>query len=443
MHYFIAILIITLANESFTLIPWYHVKGVFNVVDLGILLVFLALVGVSLKARNLRELGNPLSVFVALHLFLILIHVANAMVNYDQTLVSTLIRSRHQFYYLSYFYFLLVFDTAEKFERLMDLLTLLALALIALAVVNYFWPVVFHHELYGEGHGERGGIKRAYVPGMDIVGMTFLWQLLKFLQGGHRRGGAAVQTLLLFCGLLFRQTRGRIIAATAIAGWMLLRSKRIGLVIGMGFFVAVLAVVVEFTLPENIFLDSFSSAVTDITEEEGTWAPRQAQIETAWRAFAEHPVLGSGAILIRKVDGAALTKKELSESYQADLGWAHWLKNFGIAGMVWMTALTTTIYFKRRSALKGGFQSRIGDFGWFQWLHLLVGMATIGYFFRANGITIVSLTLAMLTRTYFLGWTRSARDATGVSVSSTNTGLLHIARKEAIGAANTQNNNLI
>lgn len=402
MHYVIGVLIIAMANRSFTLIPWYHVKGVFNVVDLGNLLLWVALALVMAKSRRLGELRNPITLFVLGYLMMVLIHVTNATINYDQGIKDSLIRSRHQFYYLAYFYFFLAFDTSEKMLRFLNVLTGVAIALILLSVVNYFWPVVFHHEQYGEGHGERGGIKRAYIPGMDIIGLAFLWQLTLFLHAKTDKGKAALRGIFLFAGLLFRQTRGRIIAATLVAAWMLVRAKRIKLMLATLLAVGIFGVAIQFILPENLLLESYSSAYSDIKHEEGTWRGRAKQIADSWDTFMEHPYIGSGALFIRRTEDAIVNQDIAADAYQSDLGWPHWIKDYGILGMVWIIGLMLVIFVKKRMVLKVDGDNLLAAFAWYQWLHLLVGMATIGYFFRTHGITIVCLVLAILARTLFV-----------------------------------------
>jgi hypothetical protein len=402
MHYVIGVLIIAFSDKFFTLLPAYHVKGVFNIADLGNLLLWVMLGLVMLRSKRIAELFNPISFFVVGYLFMVILHVTNASISYDQGVFSGLIRSRHQFFYLSYFYFLLVFNTTEKLERFLNILTWIAIGLIFLSVANYYWPVIFHHELWAEGHGDRSGIKRAFIPGMNIIGLTFLWQITKTLHGSTQRGRAAARALLLFGGLLFRQTRGRIISATLIASWMLFQAHRLKLLLAAVLTVGVAVVLLQLFLPENLLVKSYTSAYSDFVNQEGTWLARMEQIETDWEAFVESPWIGSSAILIRQSDGMQMTQDVIGLSYQADLGWTHWLKNYGLMGMIWSLGLMSVIYLGWRRSGRGAELPLIATLAWYQWLHLLVGMVTLGYFFRADGITVVSLTLAMLTRTLFI-----------------------------------------
>lgn len=402
MHYILGILIIAFANKSFTLLPWYHVRGIFNVSDLGILILVISLTLLLIRSRRLGDLFTPIGLFVVAYLLMVLVHVSNASINYDQGVLSGLVRARHQFYYLAYFYFVLVFDTREKIERFLNLLTGVAFLLIVLAVINYFQPVIFHHELYGEGHGERGGVKRAYVAGMDVIGIAFIWQLTNFIYNRNKKFNAGLGAVFLFGGLLFRQTRGRIIAATLVAGWMLIRARRIKILAASFVSVCLIAITLQFILPENVLITSFTSVYSDVSDTEGTWRGRTQQIETSIDTFMEHPLLGSGAVLIRNTD-VVLTGEVLAQAYQSDLGWPHWLKNYGLLGVVWMAGLVITLYVKKQRVIKNDGDDIIAIFAWYQWLHFLVGMITIGYFFRAHGIAVISLILAIMTQTLFLG----------------------------------------
>jgi hypothetical protein len=63
------------------------------------------------------------------------------------------------------------------------------------------------------------------------------------------------------------------------------------------------------------------------------------QLEVDVQEFLEHPWLGSGVSAIRAPtqQGGTRLQIEMAElSYKDDLGYSHWLKSYGVAGIAWL-----------------------------------------------------------------------------------------------------------
>src|SRR5690606_24008960 len=183
--------VILCANEFFNLGGWTHLEGRFNVRDVGNALIMLGVLVMVARRPNDIALRSPMSVLIILFLFIVLFHVSLASFVYGQPIKAGLLSARHQFYYLSYFLFLMALNTPEKIERFLNMLTLLAVVIFFLSLVNYAGITIFVHK-WGEGHGERFGVTRAFIPAMNVLGVAALWEFSKFAEKGKfSQGGIA------------------------------------------------------------------------------------------------------------------------------------------------------------------------------------------------------------------------------------------------------------
>jgi hypothetical protein len=398
MRYCIVILIFACANDLFYLVPDYHIQGVFNVRDLGNFLILISIGVLLFKGKHRKRMINSIGVLIFCYLLMVLVGSVIASINYRQSLFSSLIVARHQLYYLSYFLFILVFQQQKDIENLMSIITIMAIVLIGLSIVNYSGFIIFHHPKWSEGSGIRSGILRAFVPGMDVIGMAFIWQFTRLVTGSGTTKWPALNSVLLFGGLLFRQTRARIIAASVPAAIMIIKKRRLKLLVVIGLVIIAVGLTINAFMPENVLLSVYRTSYTDIDEGEGTWGSRLELMEMSLKTFKEHPLMGSGALLIRLSSGRRVTERLLVDSEQADLGYINWVKNFGVLGAVWMALLVIVFYRKMSLTKEDDKDQMIAQFAGYQFASILVSMVTLGYFFRVPGILILCLTLACVAR---------------------------------------------
>lgn len=395
MIYIFLITIIFLCYDTFTLLPWYHIKGVFRVSDLGLLLVMCAFVWLFLRSRNRSIVFNSIGIVIFMYLLMTLVQVAIATINYDQSIISGLIQSRHQFYYLSYFVFLMALHESGRAKKFLNYCALLGAAVVILSLINYLGISVFHHR-WAEGQGVRSGIVRAYIPGMNLIAMLFIWYMVRYVVNGRLTSRYGLGMLFFFFALLFRQTRGRIIAAALAAAWIMFVEKRFKMLAGAAAAMLLVGAGLGLMAERNLLLTTFESAYEDVSEGEGTWRGRMITIQNAWETFLEHPVMGSGARFIRQADSSKVTSEMLEDAYQGDLGYAHWLKNFGLVGVAWLLALA---YYAGKQAIRNRRihpDSEEMKFGEYQLVHIAISFVTINYLVNPEGIIFVCLALALL-----------------------------------------------
>lgn len=401
------ILIIICANKLFYLVPWAHVHGVFNITDVGAGLIIIALGFTLLKQRDLSVLNNPIS-FLILALFLILgIHVALARIHFNQSFISGLFGIRHFSYYLLFFLALLWLKTADDYIKILNILSVIAFLLFLISVVNYFRPGLYHH-MWVEGHGTRSGIKRAFIPGMSIICLALLWEYSKWTIKVSNRSKNALAAFVLLAAHFFEQTKGRILAMVFVIllmfGWKRGMGFGSNLVLMMFVTAAVISGVTLFEkAANNIMLSPIALTVRDVTEQRGTWGARLEQIEIDWREFLEHPIVGSGLSAVRiKKNQRNLSKYSVlkAKAQKADLGYTHWLKFFGIVGVVWLIAFFYNSWSILRIAIQdcSGKEQMIALLASSYLGYVAISFITLNHFMFPCRIVLLSLVAAAVVR---------------------------------------------
>ncbi len=328
-------------EKLFYLFEWIHIPGVFNILDLGNLLILCGLIFLTFKSKDLYVLHNIFSVYIIIVLFLILLQAPLASMYYNESIKSGVFAIRHMFYYSSFFVFVLLLRSSAEVSKLLNLLSIISLMVIIVAIVNYFGPTIFYHQ-WADGHYSRAGVKRAFIPGMDLISLSVLWQFSKWLVGGSFD---RFRSKLSCCGFLFflaahffRQTRSRIIAVSLVIFSYLASSKRFGLLVALSLIVSFGIAVNEMRGGESVVLDAYTSSYESVAEGEGTWLSRVEMMRRDMEFFLKHPIAGSGASAIRLRPALEKSREGrilIDLSKMDDLGYTRWIKSFGIVGMIW------------------------------------------------------------------------------------------------------------
>lgn len=391
MVYAYLFLVIALAHNLFSLFPVIHMPGMFRVSDFGIALIGLGLLYYLLRSRDVRRLLNFFSWYIFLYLLLVGTQASLASFKYSQSILDGLIAGRHQFYYLSFLLFLLALNDTEKIRKFMGALTLAALALIIASIINYFEPTLFYHDKAEE---IRAGIVRAFIPGMGILVVTAIWQLSKYVQENRVITPSLWIFLALYGGIIFRQTRGRIIAVAAVVALMLLAHRRFKTLISFCFILLALVSILTLGAEKNLLLNAFETTYTELTQGGGSWKARVYQVETSWDVVRENFWTGSGGLVIRGTPQGWGSLRNVA--YAADLGYWVWLKFFGFPGMVLLSLIIFGFYRRVLKATPRGEESQIVLFASYHFTCILISMVTLAYFTSPPGIVMLCLTWAVL-----------------------------------------------
>ena len=332
-------LVILCVNDFFYFGWWWHIEGQFNIADVGNALVWIGAVVMLIRRNNKEVLRNRFSILIVLYLGFLFIQIALSMLYYDQPLSQAIIATRHQFYIASFFLFLLLLDSAFKIRRVLNTLTFLSVIALLLGVVNYFGPTILSYKWVA--HDIRSGITRAYIPGMAILSLAAIWEFSKWISKPQNNILSGFCFFCLLGGHFFRQTRMSILGLIIVVFGLLIVTRRIKLLIFCLCISTGAVALCELSLPENIILSPFVTTIQNVRQTSGTWKERTEQMKVDFEQFLKHPVIGSGATSLRKALYQATTRtpreaKLYQIAYKADLGYVHWLKAYGVIGIVWL-----------------------------------------------------------------------------------------------------------
>jgi O-Antigen ligase len=348
---FYILIIILAANGFLNFGWWWHVHGVFNISDIGNFLVFFGLVIISFK-KNISSLFHFSQTYLIIfYLLFVVLQISLAGLYYNQPILRGFIGARHQFYYLSFFFFFLAIDNTQTIRLVLNWLTILSLFAIFLGVLNYSGFQILTHK-WASGHGVRSGIIRPFIPAMPVISISFFWELSKFICNRSFSLKYNLTTIILLSCHFFRQTRMRIIGVLFILLGTLLLKKRYRDLIFLLIIGIISIVTVELTMKENFIIDPLFSVFDNTMHSTGaSWRGRLNQVSIAIDEFKKHPIIGSGAISIRTDNFYAnhLNEYDLSSlAYMSDWGYLHWIKAYGLIGAIWLFAFLSIF-------LKGAF----------------------------------------------------------------------------------------
>jgi O-antigen ligase len=402
LRFFLAFFIIAAANQFFSLGDWWHRPGAFNIADVGNGLAMVLMAWGVLFSRDPTLLRNTFAVPILLYIFMVLVHVSLAGFYYDQGIVQSLIGARHQFYYLSFFAFLVLLRSQEDVLQFLNLIAILAVVLFLLSIVNYLGPTIYSHQ-WAEGHGERSGVERGFIPAMGVVSFALIWVTARWAERGKVVSPEGLGAIVLFGAHVFRQTRSRLIAVSVVLVALLVYKKRFRALAVIGGMAFVAGAIVMSASGSNMVVELFKSSYEDVVEESGTWVGRAKQLEIAWQEFQTHPLIGSGASVLRSGDaGPAYDPKDdpAALGYKGDLGYAKWLASYGLLGVGWFIMFTVLLVkgIIRTGRLcvsgNGVFPAFVASYFGF----VAISYITINHFMQPSGIVLITLALVALVR---------------------------------------------
>lgn len=403
----ISLLIILCANEFLNFGWWWHIHGVFNIADVGNFLAWLGLAVMFLKG-DLRTLWKaPISYMVLAYLLFVVVQISLAAFYHEQPLTTGFVGSRHQFYYASFFFFFLYFDNTEKIRGILNATTVVAMIALALGLINYLGPNILTHK-WAHGHGIRSGIVRPFIPGMSILSLAIIWEFSKFISATKFRLSPGILTLVLLAGHFFRQTRMRIIGILVVFLVVLLIKRKFKLLLSSLFLLVSSVITVGLIMEENIIIDPLISAYVDVSSSSGaSWRARIEQARLVFEEFKEHPILGSGSISLRLSRSSIVTSKKAqlaSLGYMSDFGYLHWLKAYGLLGMIWLIAFFSLLWSSIKKISRRGAKADedITFFAGSSVAFLVITFFTLNHLMFPNSIVLVCLLAAIIARLNFI-----------------------------------------
>jgi len=163
---------------------------------------------VFIFSKDKKILANTFTYLILFQMFFCLFHVFFVQIRFNYPLFQAIIASRSFLNYLSFFYFVLLLDKPQKVFRVMEVLNWIMVVVLILSVVNYFHP--FLHHKWAEGHNERAGVKRAFIPAMSVLSMLAIWSFANMFSAFKRETKWSGFSFLYIAAHIFRQTRMRL-----------------------------------------------------------------------------------------------------------------------------------------------------------------------------------------------------------------------------------------
>ena len=405
MYFGLFLLILTSANNFYFLFPWSKIDGAFNTIDIGLFLLAASLVWLLFRKRLIGVFNNVFSVYLIFMVFMAVFHIFYANLRFSLSYFDSIIASRYNLYYFSFFFFLYVFERPDKFRRALRVMSYISIVIVGLSVVNYFGPVIFYHE-WAAGHYERMGIKRAFIPNMSMVSFCAVWSLSDLFSKGTLNLSAGWKSGVMVAAHVFRQTRMRLLGILLVFSLMAITKGKIkNRIVAVG--VVVLGTVVILTaLKNNLLVELFESSYHDITQKEGTWKGRMDYVDWNLRELMKSPIVGTGSSAVRAsgktYENLPAARKEYFRllGKQTDLGYVIFIRNFGLVGLIWLAGFFFTAL-RRSWTLMGLCKDKNADLALFCFYYIvfvLVTSISLNYFSISDSIFLNCFVLALIIR---------------------------------------------
>ena len=345
MKHIIVLTSIILSNQLFDLTPSVGISGYFNVKNIGLALILLFLFYALLKSLDrLERINTPLSWLVISLLAYEVIQVSIASIRYDQAIINGFIGAKDMGHLLIYFIVLLLYKDERDIETIMKILTVTAVILGFLVIINYFGFNILYFKK-DRDIAIRSGIMRAHVPAISLFVSTCLWSVAKLMGKKKLKTIWFPAAIFLYGILVFSQARMYMISSAAAVLSGLYLYKKYKLLAGVIITAMICISILSLSLETNPLTNNFKSAVTDVIDTSGTWKGRAEQVKQSWQVFKDNMWTGSGASALRvSITEGRQRQFVHQQHYGADLGYMHLLKFYGIPFILWFLFLIILVF---------------------------------------------------------------------------------------------------
>ena len=392
-------MIILAANEVLHFGSWWRIAGVFNIQDIGNMLIWLGFAWHFFRKGVGKSFWNPITFLIFFYIIFVFIQIALGSLNYGKSLTSGLIGTRHQFYFGSFFLFWALIDTVKKIRVILNGIVIISIIALILGIINYFGAqILTSREL--EREIIRSGVERAFIPAMSLISLSTIWLSARWTENSRSSVKSGVLTLFFLGVHIFRQTRMRLFGVFLIVFLQFLIRKKFKL-LAISAIIGMLGISVSgLFLPENIIVSLYNKSDREITQSSGSWGGRVKQLEVDYEEFMRHPFIGSGSSTLWNTKEARLSQKEWLLGYKADLGYSHWAKAYGSVGIGWLLLFFGTLLIKSMRVLKLNKKTNpdISNFCISFLGFILMTYVTLNHLMFPPGIVTVCLVAAIILR---------------------------------------------
>jgi hypothetical protein len=167
INFIILLLILLCIYEFLNTAAWLHIAGVFNIADIGMVILALSLIFNTIT-KGFDVYKNIFSILIVIFIVMVLIQIILANMNFGQSYIDGIIASRLQFTYLTYFLFAFCLKDARDIEKFLNIVSLIAIAAILLGIANYFFSGILSHKKL-EITRYRFGVERIFMGQPELV----------------------------------------------------------------------------------------------------------------------------------------------------------------------------------------------------------------------------------------------------------------------------------
>ena len=363
----ISLFIIFLGVRGFNLIPVsivYLLPGYFRIED-GVFFAMIFTFIYAIHKKKIQELRSyNFSIFIIIISGLILLNPLLAQLHFGQPYNSGILGYRHWLYYLIFFVFVIFLDSDDRVKKFITFFSLMGILIAVLALVQYKFNNMTIFSSYNNlGQADldiRLGSSRLNYPIADL-GVLIFFMLFSSTFISKARKHLIINILMMTLILLIiylTQTRMRILGIMFVSFLGIFTMKNKKILIPSFILVTILLLYLNllYTLLNGQYfldhLEEFRSfrllelSYSELSSVEGNAGLRINQSLHYWEFFKKYPLFGAGTLI---------SQTPLTVKYNfwpsTDVGMFRFLAEFGIAGMLWLTALSI-VWFKKIKELK-------------------------------------------------------------------------------------------
>jgi len=382
---------------------WEHSRGSFNFSDVGLFCTLFYVFYLILFNRKIFI--NRFSLSIIILLFLVVFHIPYAVLKYDIRNIDAIISSRKFLIYLNFFIFLDVFKTEKTIRRFMDIMIVISFISIVLGITNFLGiNIIYRKEVADlEDPMIRYGIMRPYFPMYWGIVFTSIYSIALYFSKENCRWFHPLYMFISFGVILFRQTRMVIGCYCVVAGISLLKHLnkiKAWLLIGFG---SLAVIIISMNIHTSaIYKEIYKQTKTEVTESTGSWGGRLEQFEIAWDLIKKNFLIGAGTSALRSnieaynYKTSNEIKKLVNYSLSADLGYAVWVKNFGLVGIALLIFIAKTAFVYIRNLKLKNIAPVFTEFARNYILYVAISFITLNHLGHSEGILFITIVMAIL-----------------------------------------------
>lgn len=371
-----------------------------------------------------RKYGEEsrLVIFVCI---LLLINPLMSQIFFDQQYLKGLVLIRQEFFWCSFFMYILLIRDLNCVERTFNLLTLLCGIYVFCLIITKYFPDIgiihFDSRFYSKkGSLQRFGDFRLYFP-YGTVPIFFYCITLARLLHAPKGDSLRIKTIwfvflvIVFYAVLSTYTRMLVASILIVTALAFFSSKRPMLKFAAAFTCLLFISIVvlgktgsdgDIGIIGDTKLAKMAMQYDKLQRESG----REFQTKMFLDQMVKSPITGVGTIATRKDTeeeiGSLTTYRKYGFFNAVDVGYPKIAGENGLLGIIWVIWFFSYLYRRSRQTLLQAisigslpFVEAICRGHYYFLAYLIVSGITIGHFVHPYGLTIIALSLALLAVT--------------------------------------------